>query len=91
MVHHLPGDLKARAFREMYRVLKPGGRLLIVDFEPPKEGIYKTLLTLILGQMTTIDNTVIPPLLREAGFENIKTGPTGSRLSTYMAGVKPAE
>jgi ubiquinone/menaquinone biosynthesis C-methylase UbiE len=32
MLHHLPGALRREAVREMRRVLKPGGRLLAVDF-----------------------------------------------------------
>jgi ubiquinone/menaquinone biosynthesis C-methylase UbiE len=32
MMHHLPDDLKPKALAEVRRVIKPGGRLLIVDF-----------------------------------------------------------
>ena len=32
MMHHLPADLKPRALAEIRRVLKPDGRLVIVDF-----------------------------------------------------------
>ena len=32
MLHHLPRDVRAQAIQETRRVLKPGGRLLIVDF-----------------------------------------------------------
>ena len=32
MLHHLPRAVRARAIQEMRRVVKPGGRILIVDF-----------------------------------------------------------
>ena len=31
VLHHMPDDLKSRGLAEMARVLKPGGRLLVVD------------------------------------------------------------
>ena len=35
MMHHLPDDLKRQGLAEMRRVLKPGGRLLVLDATRP--------------------------------------------------------
>ncbi len=38
MFHHLDADVKAKTLREIRRVLKPGGRIELLDFRGPDEG-----------------------------------------------------
>lgn len=89
MVHHLPDELRDKAFAEIYRVLKPGGRLLVVDFEPPKNRLTRAWLSLTpVKQMLQIDNSVIPPQLEKAGFQNIKVDATASSIATAISARK---
>jgi demethylmenaquinone methyltransferase/2-methoxy-6-polyprenyl-1,4-benzoquinol methylase/phosphoethanolamine N-methyltransferase len=56
MLHHLPEDLRVRAFAEIRRVLRAGGRLMAVDFEPPRSRMARALIRLVLtGRMADYD------------------------------------
>jgi len=90
MLHHLPGDLKQRGLAEMRRVLKPGGVCLVVDFEPPKYGLPRMIVKNHLTPMADVDVRKYVPLLEQAGFTNIETGPTSSKLLSYVRGRVPA-
>jgi ubiquinone/menaquinone biosynthesis C-methylase UbiE len=35
-IHHIPEPERPAAFAEMYRALRPGGRLLVADFRPSR-------------------------------------------------------
>ncbi len=74
MLHHVPKEVKLGAFREMRRVLKPGGRIVIADFGPPKRWwgwlLSAPLMLMFLATSATRDNLFnrLPELMSEAGL-----------------------
>jgi len=72
MMHHLPENVKVRGLAEIYRVLKPGGRLLIADFMRPTGSFLNHLFiafTRHRGLQKGIED--LTGLLRAAGFHQI--------------------
>ena len=72
MMHHLPENLKVRGLGEIYRVLKPGGRLLIADFMRPTGSFLNHLFiafTRHQGLESGIEDLQKP--LKNAGFSQI--------------------
>jgi ubiquinone/menaquinone biosynthesis C-methylase UbiE len=72
MMHHLPEDLKVRGLAEIYRVLKPGGRLLIADFMRPTGSFLNHIFiafTRHQGLKSGIED--LQKLLKTAGFDQI--------------------
>ena len=72
MMHHLPDDLKVRGLAEIYRVLRPGGHLLIADFMRPTGSFLNHLFiafTRHQGLESGIEDLQKP--LKNAGFSQI--------------------
>lgn len=72
MMHHLPEDLKVDGLAEIYRVLKPGGRLLVADFMRPTGSLLNHLFiafTRHQGLKSGIED--LQKLLKVAGFGQI--------------------
>ncbi|HMA33652.1 MAG TPA: hypothetical protein VKY74_04150, partial [Chloroflexia bacterium] len=96
--HHLPGDLRRRALDEIRRVLRPGGRVVIVDFQAAARPLR---LWQPGGLIARLHGRHTPPapaqaglpelagLLREAGFAAVESGPTRSAWIGYARGRVP--
>ena len=80
MMHHLPESLKVRGLEEVYRVLKPGGCLLIADFMRPS-GSFLNHIFIAFTRHRGLKNGIedLSKLLQEAGFSQI-TQPEGNVL-----------
>jgi len=74
MLHHLPPDVKLMGLAEVRRVLKPEGRLLLVDIDRPVSKLWWIVAWPLKLWSHTIDQVRgnIGTFLQQAGFSDIK-------------------
>jgi ubiquinone/menaquinone biosynthesis C-methylase UbiE len=88
MLHHLPRSVRQQCAREMRRVLKPGGRVLAVDFGTSareRKGLLARLHRhghLALGDIIA--------LLSEAGLSVVESGSVGIRDLEFALATIPS-
>ncbi len=84
-LHHIPADDRREAVREMFRVLRPGGRLLVADLRPPANALARRLGELLLRHH---GHDVLGTLVPDAGFRVEAEGELPPRLR-YVQAVRP--
>ena len=90
VMHHLPEDLRVAALREMRRVLRPGGTLLVAEAQMPRHNLGLRLLARLHGYDRMA--RMVPqlePLAVAADFIDIRTGEAPPWLR-YLRAVKTA-
>ncbi|GAA3831192.1 hypothetical protein GCM10022226_60220 [Sphaerisporangium flaviroseum] len=90
-VHHMPTAARGGAVREMFRVLRPGGRLLIAEFRPPANPLAARLVGVLAGPaMRPSMPDLLAALVPDAGFRIEDTGEVGPVLY-YVNAIRPLE
>ena len=90
-IHHVPEADRLMAVRELLRVLRPGGQLLIAEFQAPTRPISKAMTRHLFGHaMADNDLTAIVDLAHDAGAVDLTRLPSGVGWLGLVHGRKPA-
>jgi ubiquinone/menaquinone biosynthesis C-methylase UbiE len=89
MIHHLPEPVRPQAVAEMYRVLRPGGRLMVADFRPPRSRLGRHLVDAATGSaMAGNPIELLEGLVRDARFDEVAAGDLQPWIR-WVTAVKP--
>src|SRR5215813_5369903 len=88
MLHHLPQKARQELAVEIRRVLKPGGRVLAIDFRGTARK-RKSFLDHFHRRHGHVELKDISGLLNEAGMKIVESGSVGMRRLNFVIAVAP--
>lgn len=87
MLHHLGRKARQQCLCEIRRVLKPGGRMIAIDFEEPTRS--RRHLSARFHRHGYVKFPDLVRMLNEAGFPAVATGALGTRNLSYASAKVP--
>ncbi len=80
MIFHMSENTRRKGIAEIYRVLKPNGRLMVLDLALPAQPLQRAIAQLLLGGMLEHDLQELLPLMEASGFSDGEFGPVEFRI-----------
>jgi ubiquinone/menaquinone biosynthesis C-methylase UbiE len=94
MIFHMSEAVRCKGIEEIYRVLKPKGRLMVIDLSLPAHRFPRAVMKTVLGFMFAHDVRELLPVMEEAGFAGTEVQQAKFRIFglpalSYVRGRKP--
>ena len=80
MIFHMPESVRRKGIAEIHRVLKPQGRLLVLDMALPAQPLSRAIAKMLFGGMLEHELQELRPLMEASGFSNIEIAPAKFRV-----------
>jgi ubiquinone/menaquinone biosynthesis C-methylase UbiE len=80
MIFHMSESTLRKGITEVYRVLKPQGRWLILDLALPAQPLQRFFAQKLFGWMLQHDLQELRPLMEAAGFSGVEVGQAKFRV-----------
>ena len=80
MIFHMSEMVRRKGIAEIYRVLKPHGRLLVLDLALPTSPLPRAIAKALFGGMMQHELQELLPLMESTGFSNIEIAPAKFRI-----------
>jgi demethylmenaquinone methyltransferase/2-methoxy-6-polyprenyl-1,4-benzoquinol methylase len=80
MIFHMSETTRRQGIAEIYRVLKPQGRLLVLDLALPTQALPRAIAKMLFGGMLQHDLRELLPLMEASGFSDVETAPAKFRI-----------
>jgi SAM-dependent methyltransferase len=72
--------VRNNGIKEIYRVLKPKGRLMVLDLALPSRPVSRMIIKLLLGFMIKHDLKELLPVMESSGFSQIEISQAKYRI-----------